>query len=150
MLRELSRRKAHQKKGPQYLGFFWGLLSRRSGEFGDRGGEGAVSTNRRGSSDRAESELSPTAQSSVQAIGLGEVRWSVWGSALIKAGICKEARDLYDIPTNIRAANYILLHEIKATSGNFIQALERYVGGKQKSYVDRVAYNHLHLAMIKK
>ena len=81
---------------------------------------------------------------------MGQVRWSVWGSALIKAGICKEARDLYDVPTNIRAANYILLHEIKASSGNFIQALERYVGGKQKSYVDRVAYNHLHLAMINK
>ena len=99
---------------------------------------------------QAESEFSPTAQSSAQAVGLGQIRWSVWGKTLMKAGICKEARDLYDIATNIRAANYILIYEIKATNGNFIKALENYVGGKHKRYVDQVAYNHLHLAMIKK
>jgi soluble lytic murein transglycosylase-like protein len=99
---------------------------------------------------QAESEFSPTAQSSAQAVGLGQIRWSVWGKTLMKAEICKEARDLYDIATNIRAANYILVYEIKATSGNFIKALENYVGGKHKRYVDQVSYNHLHLAMIKK
>jgi len=99
---------------------------------------------------QAESEFSPTAKSAAEAVGLGQIRWSVWGKTLMKAGICKEARDLYDIATNIRAANYILIYEIKATNGNFIKALENYVGGKHKRYVDQVAYNHLHLAMIKK
>jgi soluble lytic murein transglycosylase-like protein len=98
---------------------------------------------------QAESEFSPTAYSSAQAVGMGQIRWSVWGKALLNAGICKEARDLYDITTNIRAANYILMTEIKATNGNFVQALERYVGGKHKRYVDQIAYNYVHLGMIK-
>jgi soluble lytic murein transglycosylase-like protein len=98
---------------------------------------------------QAESEFSPTAYSSAQAVGMGQIRWSVWGKPLVNAGICKEARDLYDIATNIRAANYILMTEIKATNGNFVQALERYVGGKHKRYVDQIAYNYVHLGMIK-
>jgi soluble lytic murein transglycosylase-like protein len=98
---------------------------------------------------QAESEFSPTAKSYAEAVGLGQIRWSVWGKALINAGICREARDLYDIATNIRAANYILMTEIKATKGNFVQALERYVGGKHKRYVDQIAYNYVHLGMIK-
>ncbi len=98
---------------------------------------------------QAESEFSPTAKSYAEAVGLGQIRWSVWGKALVNSGICKEARDLYDIATNIRAANYVLMNEIKATKGNFVQALERYVGGKHKRYVDHIAYNYVQLGLIK-
>ena len=99
---------------------------------------------------QAESEFSPTAYSSAQAVGLGQIRWVIWGKTLIEAGILKEARDLYDISVSIRATNHILANEIKVSKGDPIKALERYVGGKHKIYVDQVVYNFLHLSTIQK
>ena len=104
---------------------------------------------------QTESEFSPTAKSHKDCIGLGQIRWNdgekdVWGKALIADGICKEKRDLYDIATNIKASNFILTHELKKSKGDAVQALQGYVGGRHKPYVDKVIQNFLHLSMIKK
>ena len=99
---------------------------------------------------RAESEFTPTAISSAQAWGLTQVRYSVHGKALVKAGICTNARDLFDVDKSIRAGNLILMDLLNQAGGDPIQALERYVGGKQKGYVDQITRNHLALALIKK
>ena len=99
---------------------------------------------------QAESEFSPTAYSSAQAIGLGQIRWTIWGKTLTQAGILKEARDLYDVSMNIRATNFIIGTLMKSAKGNPLAVLESYVGGKHKSYTDKVASNFLQLSMIKK
>jgi len=99
---------------------------------------------------QAESEFSPTAYSSAQAVGLGQIRWTIWGKTLTQAGILKEARDLYDISMNIRATNFIIGTLMKSAKGNPVAILEAYVGGKHKIYTDRVAYNFMQLSMIKK
>jgi len=99
---------------------------------------------------QVESEFSPTAYSSAQAVGLGQIRWTIWGKTLTQAGILKEARDLYDVSMNIRATNYIIGTLMKSAKGNPVAILESYVGGKSKPYVDKVSQNFLHLSMIKR
>jgi len=99
---------------------------------------------------RAESEFTPTAISSAQAWGLTQVRYSVHGKALVKAGICTNARDLFDVDKSIRAGNLILMDLLNQYGGDPVRALEAYVGGKQKGYVDQITRNHLALSLIKK
>lgn len=99
---------------------------------------------------QAESEFSPTAYSSAEAVGLGQIRWKIWGKTLTQAGILREARDLYDVSLNIQATNFIIGTLMKSAKGNPVSILEAYVGGKHKLYTDRVATNFLHLSMIKK
>ena len=99
---------------------------------------------------QAESEFSPTAYSSVGAVGLGQIRWTIWGKTLTQAGILKESRDLYDVSMNIRATNFIIGTLMKSAKGNPVAILEAYVGGKHRPYVEKVSTNFLHLSMIKK
>jgi soluble lytic murein transglycosylase-like protein len=99
---------------------------------------------------RAESEFTTTAISSAQAWGLTQVRYSIHGKALVKAGICTNARDLFDVDKSIRAGNLILMDLLNQYGGDPVRALEGYVGGKQKGYVDQITRNHLALALIKK
>lgn len=99
---------------------------------------------------RAESEFIPTAVSSAQAWGLTQVRYSVHGKALARAGICTNARDLFDVDKSIRAGNFIFMDMLNQAGGDPVRALEAYVGGKQKAYVDQITRNHLALALIKK
>ena len=98
---------------------------------------------------QAESAFSPTAYSSSGAIGLGQITWKIWGKPLVEAGILKEARDLYDVSMNIKATDHIFSLLMKSSKGNTIAALESYVGGKHKAYVEKVAHNFLQLSMIK-
>lgn len=99
---------------------------------------------------QAESEFSPTAISSVGALGIGQIRWMIWEKSLKDAQICKESRDLFDIPSNIRATNFIIGTLMKSAKGNPVEILEAYVGGKSRPYVEKVSQNFMYLSMIKK
>ncbi len=85
-----------------------------------------------------ESEFNPTAVSNVGAKGLTQVMWKVWGADLIKAGIAKEERDLFDIKISILAGEYVLKKCLVASNGNVEKALERYLGGRDGYYTRRI------------
>ena len=97
----------------------------------------------------AESEFNLTVVSSADAIGLGQIRWSVWGPSLIKHGIAKEKRDLYNPKVNIAAISHILEFYLEAKEGNIPKALEGYLGGPSKLYTDKIAYSFMNLSMVR-
>jgi soluble lytic murein transglycosylase-like protein len=97
----------------------------------------------------AESEFNSTVVSSADAIGLGQIRWIVWGPSLVKAGIAKEKRDLYNPKVSIAAMNHILEFYLEAKQGVVPLALEGYLGGKSKPYTDKIAYSFLSLSTTK-
>ena len=86
----------------------------------------------------AESEFTPTAVSVAGAKGLTQVMWKIWGPDLIKAGIAKEERDLFDPSISIRAGEYVLVKCLTASGGDVTKALERYLGGKDGFYTKKI------------
>jgi hypothetical protein len=98
----------------------------------------------------AESEFSPTAVSSADAIGAAQIRWSVWGSSLSKAGIAREKRDLYDIYISMRAMDFIMRTLLSENKGDPTVALEKYLGGKDGKYLARISKSFMTLSLIKK
>jgi len=97
---------------------------------------------------QAESEFSPTAISSAGAIGLGQVMWKHWGDALVKAGICKEKRDLFDYRINIQATSFILQDLLTRSGGNVEKALDRYLGTGNKAYKNKIVWNFMNLSIL--
>jgi hypothetical protein len=98
---------------------------------------------------QAESEFSPTALSYAGAIGLGQIMWKSWGEDLKKAGIAKEARDLYDVEINIKATAFVLDMLLKNSGGDIQKTLAAYLGAHQKPYQDKIAYNFLNLSLMR-
>lgn len=98
---------------------------------------------------QAESEFNPTALSHAGAIGLGQIMWKSWGDELKKAGIAREARDLYDIATNVQATSFVLDTLLKTNGGDIQKTLTSYLGAHQKPYQDKIAYNFLNLSLTK-
>lgn len=88
-----------------------------------------------------ESEFVPAATSSVGAKGLTQVMWKTWGADLIKAGIAKEEKDLFDIDTSVKAGNYVLDKCLIQANGDMAKALEKYLGGKDGWYKNKITEN---------
>ncbi len=81
-----------------------------------------------------ESRGNPKAVSKKGAIGLMQVRWSVWKDELRKAGIAKHRDELLDPATNIRAGKFILVHYLRKHGGDVRKALRSYSGGAKGYY----------------
>jgi soluble lytic murein transglycosylase-like protein len=88
-----------------------------------------------------ESEFTPTAMSSKGAIGLGQIMWKYHGKALVKAGIVKEDRDLFDISPNIRATDLIINMYLQQNQNDVLKAIERYLGGSDGIYLKKILIN---------
>jgi len=99
-----------------------------------------------------ESNYVPTAVSSKGALGLTQVMPNVHEKTLITKGIIKEKRDLFDIAPSIRAGNYVLDTCLSSSKGDVSKALEGYLGGQDKWYVNRILANlaNLYLATVTK
>lgn len=95
-----------------------------------------------------ESDFVPTAVSSVGALGLTQVRWEIHSQALVKAGIAKERRDLFNVGPSIKAGNLILSDNLKSSGGNIEIALEKYLGGRDGVYVKRICVKAMTLYVL--
>jgi len=84
-----------------------------------------------------ESNFIPTAVSSKGAIGLTQIM-DVHTKGLIKAGIIKDRRDLFNVSQSVHACNFILDDMLKRTGGNVGKALDLYLGGKDGAYKNRI------------
>lgn len=77
------------------------------------------------------------------AIGLGGIRYTIWGDQLKSAGILDAKSDLFEIEPNILSIAFIYDHYRKqpllsgATSAD-MSAMLRYFGGNHKEYFTRI------------
>jgi soluble lytic murein transglycosylase-like protein len=88
----------------------------------------------------AESSFIPSSVSSKGAIGISQIM-DVHVKDLIKAGIIKERRDLFNVPQSIAACNFILDGMLKKSGGNVSKALDSYLGGRDGGYKARILGN---------
>jgi len=84
----------------------------------------------------------------IGAIGWCQVRYEVHSASLIKAGIIKEKRDLWDIGSNIKAGAFIFEMYLRQNKGDISKTLESYLGGKDGAYLLRVLINHANLSVL--
>ena len=85
----------------------------------------------------------PKTKDKDQAIGLGGIRYSIWGDQLKSAGILDVKSDLFDIEPNIMSIAYIYDHYRKqpllsGTTSSDMSAMLRYFGGNYKEYFTRI------------
>jgi hypothetical protein len=89
----------------------------------------------------------PGALSSQGAIGWCQINVKQHGEELIKAGIIREIRDLWDILPNIRAGEFILKQKFVKSKGSVKGALEGYLGKHDKDYLLRILSNYADLCV---
>ena len=70
-----------------------------------------------------------------------QVMWNYHGKSLIDAKIAKEKRDLYNIDASVKAGRFILNNFLKQTNGDLGAALNKYLGGRDGYYVNRILSN---------
>ena len=87
----------------------------------------------------AESEFVPTAISNKGAIGLTQVRFEVHGKELIRVGLIKDKRDLFDIGPSIRSGHFIFNMYLKQSRGDVEKATELYLGGNDGAYLKKIS-----------
>lgn len=85
---------------------------------------------------QVESSNNPKAVSKKGAVGLYQVRYSVWHKELKQVGIIKGKKCLYDPEKNREAALYIL-HKYHNQTGDIRKTLAKYSGGA-KNYAEKV------------
>lgn len=78
---------------------------------------------------RVESGGDPRAVSRKGAIGLMQVRWSVWGKELSKHNIVRSRAELFDPNANVRAGKFVLAYYLRKHNGDVRKALTAYNGG---------------------
>lgn len=83
---------------------------------------------------QVESSGNPKAESKKGAIGLMQIRWSVWKEELKRRGIAKKRSDLFNPKVNVKAGRYILAHYMDRHDGNLEKALHGYSGGARRYY----------------
>ena len=88
-----------------------------------------------------ESEFVSSAVSNVGAIGLGQTMFGLHSKELIKAGIVKERRDLFNISNSVKATDLLINRFISESKGDLSKALERYQGGFNTYYISRILSN---------
>ena len=76
-----------------------------------------------------ESGCNPLALGSMGEIGLGQIRYEVWGKSLREAGIIRSKEDLWEINTNIRATAWIFTQ----LTGNTKEKFRKYNGAGPKA-----------------
>jgi hypothetical protein len=96
-----------------------------------------------------ESNFDPNCVSKLHAIGLGQVM-PLHKEELIKAGIIKEVRDIFNIAEGIKASGFVWDIKWKEGRGDIRKALAKYLGESNKNYSDKVLENYFHLSTITK
>lgn len=95
-----------------------------------------------------ESENVPSAVSNKGAKGLGQIMFKSHSDVLIKGGIVKEERDLFDIIPNIRATDYVISACLKQSQNDVSKALTGYLGGQDGWYVKRILEHNANLDIL--
>ena len=85
----------------------------------------------------------PKTKDKEPAIGLGGIRYSIWGDQLKSAGILDVKSDLFDIEPNILSIAFIYDHYrsqplLSGTTSADMSAMLRYFGGNHKEYFTRI------------
>ena len=92
--------------------------------------------------------MSTTKDGAPLALGWCQINIREHTSELIKAGIIKEVRDLWDTGPNIRAGAYILDQKLKLSKGDIAEALSAYKSGsRDTTYLLRILSNHANLTV---
>lgn len=86
---------------------------------------------------KVESQENHKAVSKKGAIGLMQIRYSVWHKELKQAGIIKSKQCLFHPEPNKRAGAYILSKYYKQTNGNLKATLAKY-SGNARNYYEKV------------
>jgi len=94
--------------------------------------------------------FNPGALSSKGAVGLGQIMFTdrTHKSALIKAGIAQEARDLFDVDRNIRATDFLLNDFLKRSNRDIDKTLRLYLGEVDGAYAKRILSNLANLYVL--
>ena len=71
-------------------------------------------------------------------IGLMQINPKTWMSTLVDKGILKTQQELYDPKINIRAGAFVLRTCLDESNWNVEQALGRYFGAQDKTYISKV------------
>ena len=83
--------------------------------------------------------------------GAWQINWNAHSKELIKRGIAKDRRDLFNISNGIQAAIYV--YEgicLPQEHGDPVRALDCYLGGSDMYYRKSIMENHMRLSMLKK
>ena len=93
---------------------------------------------------KAESNFNPTAISSKGAMGLGQIM-PIHKKALIKAGILKEMRDIFDVSTAVKATEFVWKMKMSEADGDINKALSMYLGGNNYKYINQILKDYFQL-----
>lgn len=93
---------------------------------------------------KTESSFDPTTLSRMGAMGLGQVM-PEHEKTLIKAGILKEMRDIYNIPAGIKATDFIWRMKLRHARGNIERALQYYYGARDRIYISGILRDYYYL-----
>lgn len=94
---------------------------------------------------RHESAFNPTAVSSANAIGLGQIVPRYHAKRLISKGIIAEVRDLYEIDKNMQATDFILTEMRNKAKGNLTKTLISYYGAANPKYRAKIGESFFEL-----
>ncbi len=95
-----------------------------------------------------ESNFVPSATSNKGAVGLTQVMFDIHKEGLVKLGIVKDKRDLYDIIPSVRAGNFVVDACLARSKGDVPKALEYYLGGRDGVYMNKILSNLANLYIL--
>jgi hypothetical protein len=93
-------------------------------------------------------KFTPGSLSSAGAIGWCQIMYEAHGAELMRAGIIKEKRDLWDTGPNIRAGAFIFEKYLNKNKGDVAKTLENYLGKKDGAYLLRILSTHANLSIL--
>lgn len=95
-----------------------------------------------------ESENTPSAISLKGAKGLGQIMFKHHGQSLIKAGIIKEERDLFDVIPNVRSTDFVLSMYLKQNRNDVPKTLANYLGEQDGRYLKEILVHNANLDIL--
>ena len=96
----------------------------------------------------AESSFVQSSLSSKGAVGLMQINPAVHLNSLVKLGIIKEKRDLFNIKESILSGQYVLDDCLKSSGNNVPKALHVYLGGQDVNYFNQILSNLANLYIL--